>query len=101
SSGSKLRNIAPAPQNKPEYDVYHIPRGYEVLLYPTDLLLNLPKIVPLQVVHGVNNCFMAYREQIQHKVLEENPGMNNKLVSVIAAKMWNEESEEVKQFWRE
>ncbi|CAG8549262.1 3990_t:CDS:2 [Diversispora eburnea] len=47
------------------------------------------------------NCFMAYREQIQHKVLEENPGMNNKLVSVIAAKMWNEESEEVKQFWRE
>ncbi|RHZ72133.1 hypothetical protein Glove_245g18 [Diversispora epigaea] len=32
SSGSKLRNIAPAPQNKPEYDVYHIPKGYEVLL---------------------------------------------------------------------
>lgn len=44
---------------------------------------------------------MAYREQIQHKVLDENPGMNNKLVSVIAAKMWNEEPEEVKQYWRE
>ncbi|PKY13986.1 HMG-box, partial [Rhizophagus irregularis] len=46
-------------------------------------------------------CFMAYREHMQHKVLAENPGMNNKLVSVIAAQMWNKESDDVKQFWKD
>ncbi|RHZ61674.1 hypothetical protein Glove_346g81 [Diversispora epigaea] len=144
----KLRNIAPAPQNKSEYDVYHIPKGYEVLLVPKTSSPSTPSsssstdsvspnsspinAIPLSPASSVSsckstkscssspssnsswrkrknnghiprpkNCFMAYREQIQHKVLEENPGMNNKLVSVIAAKMWNEESEETKQYWRE
>ncbi|CAG8447817.1 3208_t:CDS:2 [Acaulospora colombiana] len=140
----KLRNIAPAPQGKPDYDVYHIPKGYEVLLVPKSsadaspsfaghLSTSPNNVIPLSPAPSESstqdspkssskpsppnsswrkrrnnghiprpkNCFMAYREQIQHKVLEENPGMNNKLVSVIAAKMWKEESEEVKQYWRE
>ncbi|RIB10335.1 high mobility group box domain-containing protein, partial [Gigaspora rosea] len=46
------------------------------------------------------NCFMAYREHMQHEVLKKNPGMNNKHVSVIAAEMWKNEPEEIKQFWR-
>ncbi|CAG8657245.1 10956_t:CDS:1, partial [Racocetra fulgida] len=46
------------------------------------------------------NCFMAYREHMQHEVLKKNPGMNNKHVSVIAAEMWKSEPEEIKQFWR-
>ncbi|CAG8657093.1 13715_t:CDS:2 [Ambispora leptoticha] len=47
------------------------------------------------------NCFMAYREHIKEKFLVENPGMNNKVVSVLAAKMWNNEPESVKEQWRE
>ncbi|CAG8532483.1 11253_t:CDS:1 [Acaulospora morrowiae] len=140
----KLRQIAPAPQSKPDYDIYHIPKGFEVLLVPKSSADASPSLtghlssspsnaIPLSPAPSESsiqdspkssskpsppnsswrkrrnnghiprpkNCFMAYREQIQRKVLEENPGMNNKLVSVIAAKMWNEETEEVKQFWRE
>ncbi|CAG8670310.1 4093_t:CDS:1 [Paraglomus brasilianum] len=44
---------------------------------------------------------MAYREHIKEKFLAENPGMNNKVVSVLAANLWNNEPEEVKEFWRE
>ncbi|GES81365.1 hmg box protein [Rhizophagus clarus] len=47
------------------------------------------------------NCFMAYREHIKEKFLSENPGMNNKVVSVLAANMWNNEPENVKEIWRE
>src|SRR5581483_315064 len=47
------------------------------------------------------NCFMAYREHIKEKFLSENPGMNNKVVSVLAANMWNNEPEDVKEIWRE
>jgi len=47
------------------------------------------------------NCFMAYRESIKEKFLSENPGMNNKVVSVLAANMWNNEPEDVKEYWRE
>jgi hypothetical protein len=47
------------------------------------------------------NCFMAYREHIKEKFLLENPGMNNKVVSVLAANMWNNEPEDVKELWRE
>jgi len=47
------------------------------------------------------NCFMAYREHIKEKFLSENPGMNNKVVSVLAANMWNNEPEDVKELWRE
>src|SRR5688572_4364539 len=32
SPSSKLRQIAPAPTGKPDYDIYHIPKGYEVFL---------------------------------------------------------------------
>ncbi|RHZ61653.1 hypothetical protein Glove_346g73 [Diversispora epigaea] len=106
-----LFNTAPAPQNKSEYDVYHIPKDYEILLVPKTSSSSPPSSSSSSSswhkrknnghIPRPKNCFMAYREQIQHKVLEENPGMNNKLISVIAAKMWNEESEEVKQYWRE
>ncbi|CAJ0851444.1 3102_t:CDS:2, partial [Entrophospora sp. SA101] len=47
------------------------------------------------------NCFMAYREHIKEKFLIENPGINNKVVSVLAANMWNNEPEDVKEHWRE
>ncbi|CAG8624435.1 17426_t:CDS:1 [Acaulospora morrowiae] len=47
------------------------------------------------------NCFMAYREHIKERFLAENPGMNNKVVSVLAANMWNNEPEDVKEYWRE
>lgn len=47
------------------------------------------------------NCFMAYREHIKEKFLTENPTMNNKVVSVLAANMWNGEPEDVKEYWRE
>ncbi|CAG8504231.1 11007_t:CDS:1 [Ambispora gerdemannii] len=47
------------------------------------------------------NCFMAYREHIKEKFLADNPGLNNKVVSVLAAKMWNNEPESVKEYWRE
>jgi len=47
------------------------------------------------------NCFMAYREHIKEKFLLENPGMNNKVVSVLAANLWNNEPEDVKELWRE
>lgn len=39
---------------------------------------------------------------MQRKVLAKNPGMNNKVASIIAAQMWSKEpAEDVKQFWRE
>ncbi|CAG8519517.1 3053_t:CDS:1 [Funneliformis mosseae] len=147
---TKFRQIAPAPTEKPEYDVYHIPKGYEVLLVPknnnnsdgsnnsnladnpvplsptcsssasstccSSPKFNIPKLTldnkssaPSSWRRRKNNghiprpknCFMAYREQMQHNILAENPGMNNKVVSVIAAKMWNSEPEDVKQYWRE
>ncbi|CAB4487638.1 uncharacterized protein OCT59_021946 [Rhizophagus irregularis] len=150
SSSSKLRQIAPAPTEKPEYDIYHIPKGYEVYLVskngnpenspsssdsgpiplsPTCSVTSStssnsstsPKfIAPKSTsdnkitsqsswrkrknnghIPRPKNCFMAYREHMQHKVLAENPGMNNKLVSVIAAQMWNKESDDVKQFWKD
>ncbi|KAG9299250.1 hypothetical protein G9A89_013898 [Geosiphon pyriformis] len=47
------------------------------------------------------NCFMAYREDVKEKFLAKNPGMNNKIVSVLAAQMWNNEPEDVKEYWRE
>ncbi|CAG8511350.1 1281_t:CDS:2 [Paraglomus occultum] len=47
------------------------------------------------------NCFMAYRESIQHKILKERPGLNNKIVSIIAAQQWNRESPATKNHWRE
>ncbi|CAG8559800.1 8981_t:CDS:2 [Diversispora eburnea] len=102
----KLRNIAPAPQNKSEYDVYHIPKvssckSTKSCSSSSSSSSSWRKRKNNGHIPRPKNCFMAYREQIQHKVLEENPGMNNKLVSVIAAKMWNEESEETKQHWRE
>src|SRR6266498_348989 len=145
---TKFRQIAPDQTEKPEYDVYHIPKGYEVLLVPktdsensdsnTDVnpiplsptgsissasstCSTSPKTIPpKQTLDNKNpspsswrkrknnghiprpkNCFMAYREHVQHKILDDNPGMNNKDVSVIAANMWNNESDEVKQLWRE
>jgi hypothetical protein len=152
SSSSKLRQIAPAPTEKHEYDIYHIPKGYEVYLVSKNGNSDTPSNnstdsgpIPLSPTCSVTssnssncssspkfvapkptsdnktpssqsswrkrknnghiprpkNCFMAYREHMQHKVLAENPGMNNKLVSVIAAQMWNKESEDVKQFWKE
>ncbi|CAG8524104.1 9115_t:CDS:2 [Ambispora leptoticha] len=132
-SPSKLRQIAPALSKKSDYDIYHIPRGYEVLLVPKEdtvanpdiadvgspisstkpIIIPLPKSAQSQNnsswrkrksndhIPRPKNCFMAYREHIQHEILQDNPGMNNKLVSVIAAQKWNEESEEVKETWRE
>ncbi|GBC03788.1 hypothetical protein RclHR1_05320005 [Rhizophagus clarus] len=150
SSSTKLRQIAPAPTEKHEYDIYHIPKGYEVYLVsknvnsdnssnsadsgpiplsPTCSITSStssncsssPKLIaPKPSSDNKNssqsswrkrknnghiprpkNCFMAYREHMQHKVLAENPGMNNKVVSIIAAQMWNKEPEDVKQFWKE
>ncbi|CAI2168617.1 7285_t:CDS:2 [Funneliformis geosporum] len=115
---TKFRQIAPAPTGKPEYDIYHIPKGYEVLLVPKNNdISNNSNVSTLDNkssspsswrkrknnghIPRPKNCFMAYREQMQHNILAENPGMNNKLVSVIAAKMWNSESEDVKQYWKE
>ncbi|CAG8552268.1 5468_t:CDS:2, partial [Dentiscutata heterogama] len=146
----KLRHIAPAPRDKPEYDIYHIPKGYEVVLVPktssngttpdfstgpsptspTSNVIPLSPAASVSSIHGSpsklslsppsksppnsswrkrknnghiprpKNCFMAYREHMQHEVLKKNPGMNNKHVSVIAAEMWKNEPEDVKQFWR-
>ncbi|CAG8445611.1 764_t:CDS:2 [Gigaspora rosea] len=144
----KLRHIAPAPRDKPEYDIYHIPKGYEVVLVPktsnntspdfstgptspnSSTIIPLSPAASVSSIHGSpsklsspplsksppnsswrkrknnghiprpKNCFMAYREHMQHEVLKKNPGMNNKHVSVIAAEMWKNEPEEIKQFWR-
>ncbi|CAJ0639431.1 16364_t:CDS:2 [Entrophospora sp. SA101] len=126
-----------------QFEVYHIPKGYEVLLVPRDdsnlspvnILATTKRISPATAAdnlkiqqqktstlstssNGSNNsswrrrkqnghiprpknCFMAYREHIQHEILSQNPGMNNKYVSVVAAEKWNKESEETKNFWRE
>nr|CAG8441313.1 9850_t:CDS:2 [Entrophospora candida] len=123
-----------------KFEVYHIPKGYEVLLVPRDdsnlspvnILATTKRISPATAAdnlkiqqqktsalsNGSNNsswrrrkqnghiprpknCFMAYREHIQHEILSQNPGMNNKYVSVVAAEKWNKESEETKNFWRE
>ncbi|CAG8532962.1 18376_t:CDS:2 [Dentiscutata erythropus] len=130
----KLRHIAPAPRDKPEYDIYHIPKGYEVVLVPktssngttdfstgptspTSSVIPLSPAASVSSIHGSpsklslsppsksppnsswrkrknnghiprpKNCFMAYREHMQHEVLKKNPGMNNKHVSVIAAEI--------------
>ncbi|CAG8608259.1 15989_t:CDS:2 [Cetraspora pellucida] len=144
----KLRHIAPAPRDKPEYDIYHIPKGFEVVLVPkpsngtssdfstgpsptspTSTAIPLSPAASVSSIHGSpsklspptvksppnsswrkrknnghiprpKNCFMAYREHMQHEVLKKNPGMNNKHVSIIAAEMWKNEPEDVKQYWR-
>ncbi|CAG8685905.1 18375_t:CDS:2, partial [Racocetra fulgida] len=113
----------------PDYNVYHVPRGYDVLLVPMKLedeLSTSPSDTQVTSSPGVpsnnannsskpmdipksdknyiprpKNCFMAYREHIKEKFLADNPGMNNKVVSIHAANMWNNEPEDVKEFWRE
>ncbi|CAI2181036.1 7221_t:CDS:1 [Funneliformis geosporum] len=147
-----------------DYNVYHVPRGYDVLLVPmkvepdalsdstcspiTDSPVESPveptsssKTKPMDIpkskspsstnakasaaaaaatattttrlsayrkrkadknyIPRPKNCFMAYREHIKEKFLSEDPGMNNKVVSVLAANMWNNEPEDVKEYWRE
>ncbi|CAG8460587.1 3167_t:CDS:2 [Ambispora gerdemannii] len=148
TSPSKLRQIAPAPPSptrKSDYDIYHIPRGYEVVLVPkggtvansdnSNLIASagtpLSPISPTKMttkpitippsesfsqnqnssswrkrrsnghIPRPKNCFMAYREHMQHQILQQNPGLNNKIVSVLAAQEWNKEKEEVKEYWRE
>ncbi|KAG9307451.1 hypothetical protein G9A89_017281 [Geosiphon pyriformis] len=144
SGSSKPRQIAPAPVSpikKSDYDIYHVPRGFEVVLVPKGSANNSASAaaIPINPISPVSssssdttkpikiptnnsknsltsswrrrkdsghiprpkNCFMAYREQIQHDVLKKHPGLNNKIVSVMAAQSWNGESEDVKQHWRE
>ncbi|CAG8498934.1 16087_t:CDS:2 [Gigaspora margarita] len=107
----------------PDYNVYHVPRGYDVLLVPMKLedehssdtqatsspgapLNNASKPMDIpksdkNYIPRPKNCFMAYREHIKEKFLADNPGMNNKVVSIHAANMWNNEPEDVKEYWRE
>ncbi|CAG8573543.1 8675_t:CDS:1 [Funneliformis caledonium] len=143
-----------------DYNVYHVPRGYDVVLVPmkvepsdnscssgADSPVESPveptscsKTKPMDIpkskspsstnakasaaaanaattttrlsayrkrkadknyIPRPKNCFMAYREHIKEKFLSEDPGMNNKVVSVLAANMWNNEPEDVKEYWRE
>ncbi|CAG8573899.1 7944_t:CDS:1 [Acaulospora colombiana] len=154
----------PISASDPDYNVYHVPRGFDVVLVPlkveeqaisetsaqsaesTNTTTNAPSLnsyspsvsttKPVDIpksktptstdakanatttstprlsayrkrmadknyIPRPKNCFMAYREHIKEKFLAENPGMNNKVVSVLAANKWNSEPEDVKEFWRE
>ncbi|CAG8533951.1 5037_t:CDS:2 [Paraglomus occultum] len=119
----------PITKTEEDYSVYHVPRGYDVVLVPKladqtsipdsnpavsatadsglsdcdsySSTCSKPRKADKNYIPRPKNCFMAYREHIKEKFLAENPGMNNKVVSVLAANLWNNEPEEVKEFWRE
>jgi hypothetical protein len=158
SSPSDISSSPPNSASAEDYNVYHVPRGFDVVLVPlkveeqtypdntcsessiespldstsssTTKPMDIPKSktpsstdakasaattpttttrlsayrkrkADKNYIPRPKNCFMAYREHIKEKFLSENPGMNNKVVSVLAANMWNNEPEDVKELWRE
>nr|QOE88723.1 HMG domain-containing [Phyllosticta citriasiana] len=47
------------------------------------------------------NPFIMYRNFLHQRVTMENPGLHNNQISKIIGKMWQEESPEAKELWRE
>ncbi|KAK8158706.1 mating-type protein MAT1-2, partial [Phyllosticta citrichinensis] len=47
------------------------------------------------------NPFIMYRNFLHQRVTMENPGLHNNQISKIIGKMWQQESPEAKEYWRE
>ncbi|KAJ3161093.1 hypothetical protein HDU86_007714 [Geranomyces michiganensis] len=109
-TSSHSEYIIPASPYAVRVDEHHAPPPCTALLpqpmvpSPTAQCRTSPASKPPEVPKRIprpSNSFITYRMDKQHEVLAQHSGANNKDISVIIGDMWRNESEPVKEYYRQ